>query len=97
MISAEELRQMSRDYGRQCVNISNEVAVTVAAEEDRHFRAGKARALSYLANGYSKAAIVERAEDIGGMFRTKLSRPEGHQIFLRAIAAAVAEWDNRAG
>lgn len=97
MISAEELREMSRHYGHQWVKISNEVAKTVAEEEDRHFRAGKARALSYLANGYSKAAIIERTNDTGGMFRTKLSRPEGRKIFLRAIAAAVAEWDSRAG
>ena len=96
MTSAEELRRLSDFFGSQCIQISDEVAMTVAAEKDRHFRAGKACTLSYLYEGYSKAAILEKAKNPRGMFQTKLSRPEGHAILLRAIAAAFSEWDSRA-
>lgn len=95
MISEDELRQLSDHYGRQCVQISDEVAMTVTEEQDRHFRGGKACALSYLAEGYSKAAILEKAKSARGMFRRKLSRAEADQIFHRAIQEAFSEWDSR--
>lgn len=96
MISNNELRQLADHYYRQCAQISAEEAMTVPKEEDRHFRAGKARTLAYLYEGYSKAAILEKAKKALGMAQTKLSRPEGHAILLRAIAAAFSEWDSRA-
>lgn len=89
----EKLKRTAKHFSNRYCAISNQVALTVHGEEERHFQAGKALALSLLAQGYSRAAIEESAR-YRTLFRSKLSNAEGRSIFKRAIAAAVAEWNS---